>query len=104
MMRQHRVVVVDDDVFLRAGARDGLRRHREIAEPSIHTLAEARGFEGGYWALFDTLLIDVHDEREETDAVGTDVYGGGRGHRDDPPAGAAHPGSWPSPPPAATPC
>ncbi len=71
-----RVVVFDDDLLARAGAREVLG-----AEPSIDVIEAfslRRGLElpVGYLASFDCAVVDLHDRFRERWEVGTDVYTG----------------------------
>ncbi|MEL6981159.1 MAG: hypothetical protein AAFO29_01915 [Actinomycetota bacterium] len=71
-----RVVVFDDDLLARAGAREVLG-----AEPSmevIEAFSLRRGLElpVGYLASFDCAVVDLHDRFRARWEVGTDVYTG----------------------------
>ncbi len=75
-MQKRQVAVIDDDMFLRMGAKVAFRTHWAIAEPSVHTLASALYFGPDYWRRFHTVVVDVHDQTKEVSEQGTDIYSG----------------------------
>ncbi len=71
-----RVVLFDDDLLARAGAREVLGAEPAIEEIEAFSLRQGLELPQRHLASFDCALVDLYDRYRERSEVGTDVYTG----------------------------
>lgn len=71
-----RVVLFDDDLLARAGAREVLGAEPSIEVIEVYSLGRGLELPAGRLASFDCAVVDLHDRFRARWEVGTDVYTG----------------------------